>query len=128
MPELVVSISGVRGVVGEGLTPDVMLSFARAFGAWCGGAVVLGRDSRVSGPMFHQAVTAGLLAVCSHTVRRMISRGELPGCFRVGRFIRIPASSINGWIAAHGLGQPAPIAARTPGELKRKAEAMAGAL
>jgi phosphomannomutase len=58
-----VSVSGVRGVVGEGLTPEVALSFARAFAAWCeGGRVVLGRDSRVSGPLLHAAVTAGLLA------------------------------------------------------------------
>jgi phosphomannomutase len=58
-----ISISGVRGVVGEGLTPEVMLSFAQAYGTYCkSGRVVLGRDSRVSGPMFHSAVTAGLIA------------------------------------------------------------------
>ena len=30
MPQLMISISGVRGVVGEGLTPEVMLNFAQA--------------------------------------------------------------------------------------------------
>ena len=64
MPQLMISISGVRGVIGEGLTPEVMLGFAQAYGAYCkGGRVVLGRDSRVSGPLLHHAVTAGLMAI-----------------------------------------------------------------
>ncbi|MGH7492501.1 MAG: phosphoglucosamine mutase [bacterium] len=63
MSQLMVSISGIRGVVGEGLTPEVVLSFAQAFGTYChSGRVVLGRDSRVSGPMLQSIVTAGLLA------------------------------------------------------------------
>lgn len=64
MHQLMISISGVRGVIGEGLTPEVVLSFAQAFGAYCkGGRVVLGRDSRVSGPLLYHAVTAGLMSV-----------------------------------------------------------------
>jgi len=63
LSSLMVSISGVRGIIGEGLTPEVALSFAQAFGTYCGkGAVVLGRDSRVSGPMLAGAVSAGLAA------------------------------------------------------------------
>ena len=63
MSQLMVSISGVRGIIGQGLTPDVALSFAQAFGTYCkGGKVVVGRDSRVSGPMIQNVVTAGLLA------------------------------------------------------------------
>jgi phosphomannomutase len=59
-----ISISGVRGVIGEGLTLEVVLAFAQAYGTYCkGGRVVLGRDSRVSGPMLHHAITAGLMAV-----------------------------------------------------------------
>jgi phosphomannomutase len=59
-----ISISGVRGVIGEGLTPEVMLGFAQAYGTYCkGGRVVVGRDSRVSGPLLHHAVAAGLMAV-----------------------------------------------------------------
>jgi len=61
---LMISISGVRGIVGEGLTPEVALSFAQAFGHYCNsGKVVMGRDSRISGPMLSGAVSAGLLAV-----------------------------------------------------------------
>ncbi|MDZ7291827.1 MAG: phosphoglucosamine mutase [candidate division KSB1 bacterium] len=61
---MIITISGIRGVIGESLTPDVALSIAQAFGTYCqSGRVVLGRDSRVSGPMLHHAVTAGLMAV-----------------------------------------------------------------
>ena len=65
---LMVSVSGVRGRVGEALTPEVACQFAAAFGAWSLGrspsrCIVIGRDSRVSGPMFHHAVTAALQSV-----------------------------------------------------------------
>jgi phosphomannomutase len=65
---LMVSVSGVRGRVGAGLTPEVMSRFASAFGAWAsrrghGDNVVVGRDSRVSGPMFHAVVLSSLQAV-----------------------------------------------------------------
>jgi phosphomannomutase len=64
VPQLMISISGVRGVIGEGLTPEVMLAFAQAYGTYCkSGRVVVGRDSRVSGPLLHHAVAAGLMAV-----------------------------------------------------------------
>ena len=63
-----VSVSGVRGRVGEGLTPEVIAHFAAAFGAYAlrrgpGRKVVIGRDSRVSGPMFVRAATAALQSV-----------------------------------------------------------------
>ena len=65
---LMVSVSGVRGKVGEGLTPEVVASFAAAFGAWASSqgksnAIVVGRDSRVSGPMFHRVVLSALQSV-----------------------------------------------------------------
>src|SRR5882724_1694780 len=60
---LKISISGIRGVVGEFLTPSLACAFAQAFGAYVGaGRVVVGRDSRASGPMLQHAVTCGLLA------------------------------------------------------------------
>jgi phosphomannomutase len=66
--KLMVSVSGLRGRVGEGLTPEVIAHFAAAFGAYArrrgpGNTVVLGRDSRVSGPMFARAATAALQSV-----------------------------------------------------------------
>ncbi|HEX3156950.1 MAG TPA: phosphoglucosamine mutase [Gemmatimonadaceae bacterium] len=65
---LMVSVSGVRGRVGEALTPDVVCRFAAGFGAWAmargpSRRIVVGRDSRVSGPMFHRAVVAALESV-----------------------------------------------------------------
>jgi phosphomannomutase len=66
---LMVSVSGVRGRVGEALTPEIVAQFAAGFGAWAlaraGGKaqIVVGRDSRVSGPMFQPVVHAALQSV-----------------------------------------------------------------
>ncbi|MGH7676077.1 MAG: phosphoglucosamine mutase [Gemmatimonadales bacterium] len=73
---LMVGVSGVRGVVGTDLTPELVARFAAAFGAWASAgkgegrrgkaarpAVVLGRDARTSGPMFAAAAAAGLVSV-----------------------------------------------------------------
>ncbi len=69
---LMVSVSGVRGIVGTDLTPETIARWAAAFGAWAGGgtrggrrrrAVVLARDARTSGPMFARAAAAGLQSV-----------------------------------------------------------------
>ena len=58
-----ISVSGVRGVVPEFLTPALVLHFAQAFGTYVGrGRVVVGRDTRLSGPMLQHAVQCGLLA------------------------------------------------------------------
>lgn len=63
IPTLKISISGVRGVVGDSLTPVMLARFAEAFGTYVGsGAVVVGRDTRTSGEMVRQAVHAGLLS------------------------------------------------------------------
>jgi phosphomannomutase len=68
--DLMVSVSGVRGRVGAGLTPEVVARFAAAYGAHVGEGVsgrrpkvVLGRDSRTSGPMFEDTVSAALRSV-----------------------------------------------------------------
>ena len=66
---LMVSVSGVRGRVGEALTPEIIAKFAAGFGAWAkkraGGKakIVVGRDSRVSGPMFQPVVISALQSV-----------------------------------------------------------------
>jgi len=63
IPTLKISISGVRGVVGESLTPTLLVRFAQAFGTYTGpGVIVIGRDTRTSGEMVRQAVMAGLLS------------------------------------------------------------------
>ena len=65
---LMVSVSGVRGRVGAGLTPEVVATYAAGFGAWAtrlkpGRPIVVGRDSRVSGPLFHRVVLSALESV-----------------------------------------------------------------
>lgn len=60
---LKISISGVRGVVGESLTPQLLVTFAQAFGQYVGrGDIMIGRDTRATGPMVRDAVVAGLLS------------------------------------------------------------------
>ena len=60
---LKIGVSGIRGVVGEFLTPALACQFAQAFGTYVGaGRVVVGRDTRASGPMLEHAVMCGLLA------------------------------------------------------------------
>ncbi|MFN0135928.1 MAG: phosphoglucosamine mutase, partial [Phycisphaerae bacterium] len=87
---LMVSVSGVRGLIGQTLTPLVAAEFAQAYGTLLGGGrVVVARDTRPSGEMFMQAITAGLLAagcevtnigVCmTPTVGRAILHGKYDG-------------------------------------------------
>ncbi len=63
MKPLKIGVSGVRGVVGETFTPDLVVGFAQAFGTYLGpGRILVCRDTRPSGPMVASAVMAGLLA------------------------------------------------------------------
>ena len=63
MAQLIVSISGIRGIIGDGLGPRETVRFGLAFGTHLKhGKVVMGRDSRPSGPMLTAALRAGLLA------------------------------------------------------------------
>jgi phosphomannomutase len=63
MSELIISVSGLRGIVGETLTPDVAVRYVAAFaGKLPGGPVLVGRDGRGSGPMLSRAIIAALSA------------------------------------------------------------------
>ncbi len=63
MTERILSISGLRGVVGNGLDPEYLTRFAAALGTmFDGGTVVLSRDGRATGEMVRHAVIAGLTA------------------------------------------------------------------
>ena len=58
------SEAGVRGIVGDTMTPQLTALLASTFGRYTGcGRVVIARDTRSSGEMLEQAVIAGLLAV-----------------------------------------------------------------
>ena len=61
---LKVGVSGVRGIVGDSLTPGLICGFAASFGEYLGqGRVVVARDTRPTGEMVEHAVIAGLLSV-----------------------------------------------------------------
>ena len=61
---VMIGISGIRGIVGEGLSPHLLTRFAAAAGTFYGpGEVIVGRDSRVTGEMVKSAVFSGLLSV-----------------------------------------------------------------
>lgn len=59
---LIRSVSGVRGLVGQDLTPAIVAGYARAFGSMVGGTVVVGWDARRGGDKLHDAVLNGLEA------------------------------------------------------------------
>lgn len=64
IPTLKIGVSGVRGIAGKSLTPQIITSFAAAFGTLCGRRpVVVGTDTRPSREMVAPAVMAGLLSV-----------------------------------------------------------------
>ncbi len=68
MPKpVMISVSGIRGIVGEGLTPILLVNYSSAAGTYYGkGKVLVGRDSRVTGEMVKNAVFCGLQSVgCS---------------------------------------------------------------
>lgn len=69
--ELIISISGMRGIIGENLSPSIAAEYASAFGSYIKRKskssaklkVCIGRDSRPSGEMIESAVASGLCAV-----------------------------------------------------------------
>ncbi len=71
---LIISVSGVRGIVGDGLTPDIITRYAAAFGTIAGGNILIGRDTRISGDMVKNAVISGIVS----TGANVIDLGILP--------------------------------------------------
>jgi phosphomannomutase len=69
--ELIISISGMRGIIGENLFPETAAAYGAAFGTFlkeqtAGNkrrVVAIGRDSRPSGSMLFSAVASGLASV-----------------------------------------------------------------
>jgi phosphomannomutase len=60
---LMESISGVRGIVGSSLTPEVILRYAHAFAEFCEKkTVIVGRDGRITGSILANILVSSLLA------------------------------------------------------------------
>lgn len=61
MNTLIRSISGIRGIVGDTLTPETVLKYVPAFARWCGGGpIVLGYDGRPHGRALMDVARAAL--------------------------------------------------------------------
>lgn len=64
MHELIISVSGLRGVVGQSLTPEIAIRYACAFASQLpAGPLVLTQDGRDSGPRLAEALRNGLSAI-----------------------------------------------------------------
>lgn len=66
MAELIISVSGIRGIIGDSLTGQVAYDFGRSLATHLARKaakpnIVLGRDSRRSGPIIAQALAAGAM-------------------------------------------------------------------
>ena len=94
----IASISGLRGVVGDGLDPAAVVEFAAAYAAGSGAeAIVVGHDGRPTAPVFVQAVLAGVTATgrdaylvgpqstptIGFLVRELSERGEPAGGIQI---------------------------------------------
>jgi phosphomannomutase len=99
VPPLIISVSGVRGIVGATLTPQVGLEFGQAF-AWFlreqakgrKAVVAVGRDTRPSGPMVFGALAAGLLSFGVDVVE--VGVATTPSVALLGRFVKADASIV----------------------------------
>ena len=69
MSPLMVSISGIRGIIGETLTPEVITNFSLAYGTMNKGKkVIISRDTRGSGEMVLNFVKGALIATGCHVI------------------------------------------------------------
>ena len=58
-----VSISGIRGIIGDGLDPEVLVNYTSAYADFCGsGKIIVGSDGRISGEMVRSIVVGTLIA------------------------------------------------------------------
>ncbi|MFA6440592.1 MAG: phosphoglucosamine mutase, partial [Bacteriovoracaceae bacterium] len=66
---LMVSISGIRGVIGESLTPEVIVKYAAGFAEYCQrGTIIVGRDGRITGKSISDIVIATLVQMGCNVV------------------------------------------------------------
>ncbi|KPK77037.1 MAG: hypothetical protein AMJ79_04590 [Phycisphaerae bacterium SM23_30] len=93
MSELIISISGVRGIIGDNLGPREGAEFGLAYGSFLGqlnqdqtpSKVCIGRDGRPSGQMLSAAMSSGLMAAGCETIDLGIV--TTPGTALMTRFL-----------------------------------------
>lgn len=70
-----ISSSGLRGVVGDHLSPDLISTFVRAYLAWLpDGKIIIGGDTRTS----HSAITQLVSSICQLCGRDIVYIGKVP--------------------------------------------------
>jgi phosphomannomutase len=75
MSKLMISSSGLRGIVGEHLTAETIDAFVRAFLKWLPeGKVVIGGDTRTS----HDAIAKLIISICQLNGRDVVYIGMCP--------------------------------------------------
>ena len=58
-----VSVSGIRGIIGNGLDPKTIIKYVSAYSDFCGkGKIIIGTDGRISAPMVKSLVIGTLLS------------------------------------------------------------------
>ena len=69
VPRRYFGTDGVRGIVGEDLTPELVERLGRAATLWSGrGRIFVGRDTRASGPELEEALARGIASVGGNAV------------------------------------------------------------
>lgn len=81
---LILGVSGLRGIVGESLTPEVAVRYAAAFGEWLNrknglSRVGVARDGRLGGEQVYASAIAGLLGVGCQVVELGITTTPTAG-------------------------------------------------
>ncbi len=80
-------VSGLRGIVGESLTPEVAMRYAAAFGTWLrtktdrNPYVHVARDGRAGGEAIYTAAISGLLATGCRVQRQGVAMTPSAGVF-----------------------------------------------
>jgi phosphomannomutase len=95
--EPIISVSGLRGIVGDSLTPEIAMRYACALaGELPAGSLVISRDGRATGPMLAAALRSGLTAVGRDVIDAAVAAtpttGVLVRQFRAAGGIQISAS------------------------------------
>jgi len=97
---LIISASGVRGIVGEGLVPEIVVGLAAAFGEIRKGKILVGYDTRTSNEMFKYAVISALLSTGCEVI-------DLGMCPTPSVQLMVRKSGANGGVVITGSHNPA---------------------